>query len=74
MFDSKIKIRKDLLEKLKVAAIDNGVPTVEEFVENALEKELERIERGRKEEVEAQRRQKEADSITEKLKGLGYID
>ena len=74
MFETKVKIRKELLEKLKETAESQGCSSVEEFIESTLEKELDRIERSRKEDAEASRKQKEVDDITNKLKGLGYID
>jgi len=74
MFGTKIAIRKELLDRLEKASTDCGCSSVQEFVENALEKELERLERSKKEGMEHERKQKEVDEITEKLKGLGYID
>ncbi len=62
MFGSKIKIDKDLLEKIKKYAEIAGYSSPEEFVQHALEKEIAKLE--------------EADSdedIKNKLKGLGYI-
>ncbi len=62
MFGSKIKIDKDLLEKVKRHSRIAGYSSVEEFITHALEKEIEKLE--------------EADSdeeIKKRLKGLGYI-
>lgn len=62
MFGSKIKIDKDLLDKIKKYASLAGYSSPEEFVHHALEKEIAKLE--------------EADSdedIKNKLKGLGYI-
>jgi len=62
MFGSKIKIDKDLLEKVKRHSRMAGYSSVEEFITHALEKEIEKLE--------------EADSDEEmkkRLKGLGYI-
>ncbi len=62
MFGSKIKIDKDLLEKVKRYSKIAGYSSVEEFITPALEKEIEKLE--------------DADSdeeIKKRLKGLGYI-
>lgn len=73
MFESKIKIRKELLAQAKAASESLGCSSVEEFVETVLEKELERINSDKKEK-EMTPEQKETEDITNKLKGLGYID
>ena len=62
MFGSKIKIDKDLLEKVKRYSRIAGYSSVEEFITHALEKEIAKLE--------------DADSdeeIKKRLKGLGYI-
>lgn len=62
MFGSKIKIDKDLLEKVKRYSEIAGYSSVEEFIAHALEKEIAKLE--------------DADSdeeIKQRLKGLGYI-
>ncbi len=62
MFGSKIKIDKDLLEKVKRYSRIAGYSSVEECITHALEKEIAKLE--------------EADSddeIKKRLKGLGYI-
>ncbi len=62
MFGSKIKIDKDLLEKVKRYYRIAGYSSVEEFITHALEKEIEKLE--------------DADSdeeIKKRLNGLGYI-
>ncbi len=74
MFDTKIKLRKELLEKAKSAASEMGCSSVEEFVETVLERELERIENSKKEEAVVSEKQKEIEDITTKLKGLGYLE
>jgi metal-responsive CopG/Arc/MetJ family transcriptional regulator len=59
---SKIKLDKDLLEKVKKYAEMAGYSSTEEFITHCLEKEIAKLE--------------EADSpeeIEKKLKGLGYI-
>lgn len=62
MFGSKIKIDKDLLEKIKKYAEVAGYSSPEEFVHHALEKEIAKLEEADSEE-----------DIKNKLKGLGYI-
>ncbi len=59
---AKIKIDKDLLERVKRYAEVAGYSSVEEFVTHALEKELAQLE-GLDSEEEVKKR----------LKGLGYI-
>ena len=62
MFGSKIKIDKDLLEKVKHYSRIAGYSSTEECITHALEKEIEKLE--------------DADSdeeIKKRLKGLGYI-
>ena len=63
MFGSKIKIDKDLLEKVKKYAGIAGYSTPEEFVHHVLEKELAKLEEGGDSD----------EDIKNKLKGLGYI-
>jgi hypothetical protein len=65
MFESKIKLDKELLEKCRLQAEQEGYSSVEEFITHVLEKEL----RGG-----AQESRKEHDDIAKKLKGLGYIE
>ncbi|MBL8856927.1 MAG: hypothetical protein JNL28_00260 [Planctomycetes bacterium] len=59
---NKIKIDKDLLERIKKIAAVAGYASHEEFIVHVLEKELAQFESA----------QSDAE-ITEKLKGLGYI-
>ena len=62
MSTSKVKLDKDLLEKVRKYAELAGYSSTEEFITHCLEKELAKLE--------------EADSpeeIEKKLKGLGYI-
>jgi metal-responsive CopG/Arc/MetJ family transcriptional regulator len=63
MFNSsKVKVKKELLEKVKKYARIAGYSSPEEFVEHALEKELALLEDADSEE-----------EIRKRLKGLGYI-
>jgi hypothetical protein len=59
---NKIKLDKDLLERIKKVAQVAGYASHEEFVVHVLEKELAQLE-GAKDDA----------ALVEKLKGLGYI-
>ena len=62
MFGPKVKINKNLLEKIKKYSDIAEYSSVEEFVEHALEKELAKLEDADSEE-----------EIKKRLQGLGYI-
>lgn len=62
MGKAKIKIDKDLLEKIKKYAEISGYSSPEEFITHCLEKEIAKLEESDSEE-----------EIKKKLKGLGYI-
>jgi metal-responsive CopG/Arc/MetJ family transcriptional regulator len=62
MGKAKIKLEKDLIEKVKKFAKLAGYSSPEEFVTHCLEKELSQLEEADSEE-----------EIKKKLKGLGYI-
>ena len=62
MFGSKIKIDKDLLEKVKRYSEIAGYSSVEDFIAHALEKEIAKLENADSDE-----------EIKKRLKGLGYI-
>lgn len=63
MFDtSKVRLSKDLLERVKKHAQMAGYSSAEEFIEHVLEKELRALEESDSEE-----------EIRKRLKGLGYI-
>jgi len=59
---SKLKLDKDLMERLGKAAELAGYSSVNEFIVHVLEKELSQIEAGGSEE-----------EIKKRLEGLGYI-
>ncbi|MBJ02201.1 MAG: hypothetical protein CMK00_04930 [Planctomycetes bacterium] len=59
---NKIKIEKDLLDRIKQISEVAGYASHEEFIMHVLEKELAQFEEGDSDE-----------DITEKLRGLGYI-
>ena len=58
----KIKVEKDLFERLKKVAEVSGYTSVDEFAAHVFEKELANIEDGGSDE-----------DIKKKLEGLGYI-
>jgi hypothetical protein len=60
---SKIKVDKDLLEKVRKYAGLAGYATPEEFVQHVLEREIARFEEGGDSEEE----------IRKRMQGLGYI-
>lgn len=62
MGKAKVKLEKDLLEKIKKYSEMSGYSSVEEFVTHCLEKEIAKLEESDSEE-----------EIKKKLKGLGYI-
>jgi len=62
MAKEKVKIDKNLLDKVRKYAKLSGYSSAEEFIAHCLEKELSKIEEADSEE-----------EIKKKLKGLGYI-
>ena len=62
MGKAKIKLDKDLMEKVKKYARLAGYSSPEEFVVHCLEKEIRKLEESDSEE-----------EVKKKLKGLGYI-
>lgn len=60
---SKIKLDKDLLEKVKKYAGLAGYSSPEEFVQHVLEREIAKFEEGGDDE----------DEIKKRMQGLGYI-
>jgi metal-responsive CopG/Arc/MetJ family transcriptional regulator len=62
MFGRKIRLDRELYEKVKMYAEIAGYSSVEEFVTHALEKEISQFEDAESEE-----------EIKKRLRGLGYI-
>jgi metal-responsive CopG/Arc/MetJ family transcriptional regulator len=62
MGKAKIKLDKDLMEKVKKFSEMSGYSSPEEFITHCLEKEIAKLEESDSEE-----------EIKKKLKGLGYI-
>jgi len=60
---SKIKVDKDLLEKIKKYSTFSGYATPEEFVQHVLEREISKFEESGDSEEE----------IKKRMQGLGYI-
>ena len=58
----KVKLDKDLLEKVRKFSEMAGYSSVEEFITHCLEKEISKLEESDSEE-----------EVKKKLKGLGYI-
>jgi metal-responsive CopG/Arc/MetJ family transcriptional regulator len=64
MFGSnRVKLDKDLLDKVKKYSAIAGYSSPEEFITHALEKEIAKLEEGGEDEEE----------IRKRLQGLGYI-
>jgi hypothetical protein len=61
---TKIKLEKDVHDKLKKLAEAAGYSSLDEFVNHILERELQAMDTGENQDPEAMR---------EKLRGLGYI-
>ena len=59
----KVKIEPGLFDRAKVAAAAAGYSSVEEFIANCIEKEIQRLN------IEA-----DDDQVSERLRGLGYIE
>jgi len=62
MAKAKVKLEKELLDKVKKYAEMSGYSSTEEFITHCLEKELAQLEEADSEE-----------EVKKKLKGLGYI-
>jgi len=62
MGKTKIKLAKELMEKVKKYAEMAGYSSAEEFITHCLEKEIAKLEESDSEE-----------EVKKKLKGLGYI-
>ena len=62
MFGSKIKIDKELMDKIKKYAEIAGYSSPEEFITHALEKEIAKLEESDSDE-----------DVKKRLRGLGYI-
>lgn len=71
MFGPKLKVSQSLYEKLKLASQIRGASSLDEFVERVLEPKVDEIlqQAGKKPVTK-----EEVDDITEKLKGLGYLE
>jgi len=62
MFGTKIKISKELMDKIKKYADIAGYSSPEEFITHALEKEIAKLEESDSDE-----------DVKKRLRGLGYI-
>ena len=63
MLGPTIKLKKDLLVRIKKVADAGGYSSPQEFVEHIVDKELAKIETAASD-----------DEIVKKLQGLGYLD
>ena len=63
MFQTTIKLNKDLAKRVKDCAEKAGYSSVQEFVEHLLNKELSQLEEAESNE-----------ELVKKMQGLGYID
>lgn len=61
---SSIKLKKDILERVKRCSDAAGYSSPQEFIEHVLERELAKIEQ----DAESK------EDIVKKLKGLGYLE
>ncbi len=68
MFEPKVRIPKEMMERIKEAVSVAGYSSVDEFVTTALERELERTFFSSSKPVD------EEESIKKTLQGLGYVD
>lgn len=67
----KLKLKPELLEKVQSASKVKGASSLDEFVERIIEKEVDQIlAKAGKRQVSAA----EVEDITNKLKGLGYLE
>ena len=62
MFEPKVKVDKDLYDKLKTVAETKGYSSVDEFIKHVLEKVVEDTGESASEE-----------EVKKRLKGLGYL-
>ena len=62
MFGPKIKLSKELFEKIKQLAELSGYSSIDEFVAHVLEKEIAKVNED-----------DDKEKVKERLKGLGYI-
>ena len=67
MFGKKIRITRELLIRIKDAVDNAGYSSVEEFIETAIERELEKIE------PDSELTSEQEETLRGRLRGLGYI-
>jgi len=64
MFGPKVKLDKELFEKLRACAEKAGYASVDEFIRHTLEKAADQIDSGQDDDQE---------EVKRRLEGLGYI-
>ena len=67
MFGRKIKICTETMARIKDAVGKAGYSSVDEFIENAIEKELERVN------TDTGQISEEEEKVRSRLQGLGYL-
>ena len=68
MFGQKIKISNEMMARIKDAVETVGYSTIDEFVETALERELQRVS------VSSSNSSNSDEAVRKQLQGLGYIE
>jgi hypothetical protein len=68
MFRKKIRLNDAILERIKEAMDRAGYSSIDEFIETAIERELERID------ASFEITPEEEEKVRERLRGLGYIE
>jgi Arc/MetJ-type ribon-helix-helix transcriptional regulator len=68
VFGQKIKISNEMRARIKEAVENAGYSSVEEFVETALERELQRVS------VSISDHSNSDEAVRKQLQGLGYIE
>ena len=68
MFGQKITISNDMMARIKDAVGSAGYSSIDEFVETALERELERVS------VSSSNPSNSEEAVRKQLQGLGYIE
>jgi predicted transcriptional regulator len=68
MFGHKIKISSEMMARIKDAVESAGYSSIEELVETALERELQRVSAASSNPSQSE------EAVRRQLKGLGYIE
>jgi hypothetical protein len=68
VFGNKVKISNEMMVRIKDAVESAGFSSIEEFVETALERELQRLS------VSKTNDSRSEENVSKQLQGLGYIE